>query len=273
MEYLDTFWHVLLQQDWHMGRRGRKPTDISLLTVWEFEWYKAFHVLRDGTALPAATTPPLTLVPQQQIAKRLNWLQNASENELWREQRRLGTMPRDGEPLTLVDSAWLELQRGQEIAELRRYVPREIRALGERRQIWKDLISARNVKAVQDACRRWERLLQPGNRRHVKVSAAACWPAYVSVHAEPFLRMKRGHRFPSSDYAEDSRLRYLARGMAGVMVGVSPMTAIERLRNMKHEAGGACWNESEQRCNCWGCRHEEFKKLEQFRLTQQEEEK
>jgi hypothetical protein len=46
---------------------------------------------------------------------------------------------------------------------------------------------------------------------------------------------------------------YLARGMAGVMADVSPMTGIERLRNMKHRRGGPFWSQREQRCGCWRC--------------------
>ncbi|HMK31130.1 MAG TPA: hypothetical protein VK473_15715 [Terriglobales bacterium] len=46
---------------------------------------------------------------------------------------------------------------------------------------------------------------------------------------------------------------YLARGMSGVMVGVSPMTAIERLRNMKHGPNGPMWSEIDKKCSCWRC--------------------
>jgi hypothetical protein len=51
-------------------------------------------------------------------------------------------------------------------------------------------------------------------------------------------------------------LEYLARGMAGIMANVSPMTAIERLRNMKHTEGGPLWKEEPNErkyCNCWRC--------------------
>lgn len=35
-----------------MGKRGPKPVDFGSLNFWEFEFYKAFHVLRDGSSLP-----------------------------------------------------------------------------------------------------------------------------------------------------------------------------------------------------------------------------
>jgi len=54
-------------------------------------------------------------------------------------------------------------------------------------------------------------------------------------------------------YADNSRLEYLARGMSGVLLGVSPMTAIERLRNMKHDASGPLFDEKTQKCKCWHC--------------------
>ena len=82
--------------------------------------------------------------------------------------------------------------------------------------------------------------------------------------------MKRNRRFPRSSYADESRLEYLARGMAGVMMEVSPMTAMERLRNMKHTVGAPMWNETEKWCGCWRCRlqrsHALYKHYERFQL-------
>jgi hypothetical protein len=75
--------------------------------------------------------------------------------------------------------------------------------------------------------------------------------------------LKRNTRFPRSAYGDDSRIEYLARGMAGVLAGKSPMTGVERLRNMKHTRGGPLWvtvegnyvlPEKEQYCGCWRCR-------------------
>ena len=74
--------------------------------------------------------------------------------------------------------------------------------------------------------------------------------------------MKKNKRFPKSPYGDDSRLEFLARGMAGVIVDLSPMTGVERLRNMKHGPVGPFWVEREgsrelplnqQHCDCWRC--------------------
>src|SRR5688572_13657453 len=43
-----------------MGRRGPKPVHIGNLHAWEFEWYKALHLLREGTQLPEPPRPPLS---------------------------------------------------------------------------------------------------------------------------------------------------------------------------------------------------------------------
>src|SRR2546426_6834451 len=58
-----------------MRRRGRKPIDIKLLTVWEFEWYKALHLLRDRTQLqrdPVAVHVNRTLAQEE-----LEWWKRA----------------------------------------------------------------------------------------------------------------------------------------------------------------------------------------------------
>ena len=70
--------------------------------------------------------------------------------------------------------------------------------------------------------------------------------------------MKRDARFPKSDSpaVDESRLEYLARGMAGILAGVSPMTGIGRLRNMKHTQGGPLWKKEPggmKYCDCWRC--------------------
>ena len=74
--------------------------------------------------------------------------------------------------------------------------------------------------------------------------------------------MKKNERFPKSTYGDDSRIEFLARGMAGVMINLSPLTGVERLRNMEHGPGGPFWVEREsdrplppgkQHCRCWRC--------------------
>jgi hypothetical protein len=101
------------------------------------------------------------------------------------------------------------------------------------------------------------------------------FPEHVVQNVAQFLSMKRNKRFPRSTYADAARVDYLSRGMAGVLVGVSPMTAIERLRNMKHAAGGPLWvsrqgncvlPENEQHCGCWRCAKKNWSNI--TKLTQ-----
>lgn len=88
------------------------------------------------------------------------------------------------------------------------------------------------------------------------------FPRHIARNAAAFLSMKKNARFPKSNYSDDARVNYLARGMAGVMCGKSPMTGIEKLRNMKHDKNGPLWTrregnrelpEIEQHCDCWRC--------------------
>lgn len=244
-----------------MGIRGPKPVDVAALTLWEFEWYKAFHLLRDGTQVPARDEPPPPM-RRSEAWTLLRWLQKATPEKYWSwlEQQA-------GEPLRQprhVELHWAELDRDLRIRDLQHYLnPRRILAQAERREIWNALIRAHTVQAVQQACQGWERLPD------VRAMGFTPFPAHVVANAKEFLRMKRNRRFPRSAYADDSRLEYLARGMAGVMVGVSPMTAIERLRNMKHAPGGPCWSEKSGRCGCWRCWQTELRKIDQLLWKEQ----
>jgi len=149
---------------------------------------------------------------------------------------------------------WARAQKEEEIAELKRYLnPQRIFAEAERRTIWAALCRARTAPALKQVCEQWANL--PDVRRWGLV----CFPQHVLVNAPEFLRMKhKKSRFPTSDSAtfDESRLEYLARGMAGVMTGVSPMTGIQLLRTMKHTEGGPLWKKEpggRGYCNCWRC--------------------
>jgi hypothetical protein len=234
-----------------MGKRGPKPVDVGSLNVWEFEFYKAFHLLRDGMTLPASNLPPPALQPSElrMIIKRLKQM---SPEEYWRTSRQmardLGEKVNLKRPPRLVDRWWAEQKLAQEISELEEALsPPSVLAQARRRKIWKDLIHAGTHATLRKACGRWARLPD------VRYAGMTTFPENILANTAQFLAMKRNKRFPSSDYADNARLDYLARGMAGVMVGVSPMTANERLRNMQHTDGGPLWVESEQRCDCWRC--------------------
>lgn len=229
-----------------MNKPGRKPIEIGFLNSWEFEWNKALHLLRDGTQTPAPrwVDPDLAGLTPREVDANIRLLRQLKPEDVVTEWER-----RQGKPLkpTQVYIHFAEDFIVERIAAFEQLKPRKIHALAERRDSWDALISARTLEAVRQACDQWEHLAD------VRAAGMAVYPAHIIANADAFLAMKRNKRFPLAPYADDSRLEYLARGMAGVMVGVSPMTAIERLRNMKHTASGSLWNHSTKVCECWRC--------------------
>jgi len=160
-------------------------------------------------------------------------------------------------PPTELDLIWATQERDGEVGWLERELkPPSIEARAARRKIWVDLVGANTYAALRKACGRWARL--PDVRR----AGMTSFPKHVLENAAQFLSMKENKRFPRSDYGDDARLEYLARGMAGVLCGVKAMTGIERLRNMKHDRNGPLWAmrqgnyvlpDKEQYCRCWRC--------------------
>jgi hypothetical protein len=232
-----------------MGKRGPKPVDLGLLNRWDFEFYKAFHHLRDGIALPARNLPPPSGFSGSELRAVLTRLKSMSAAEYWRVQQQMTSefgerVDLEKAPMKL-DIEFADRDLKEEIYSLERtLIPRKIHSQVQRREIWGALIRANTYAAVRKACEQWRKLS----------AGLISFPEHVQANAGQFLSMKRNKRFPRSNYGDDARIEYLARGMAGVLVGVSPMTAIERLRNLKHAPGGPLWNTDERRCGCWRCR-------------------
>jgi hypothetical protein len=257
MAFVGTVWHELF----FMKKRGPKPPDFGSLNCWEFEFYKVFHLLRDGTSLPAryATPSSLSVEETRKLIGLLTQLTGADHYLTTRRvAREFGENVVLKKPPTGMDIWWAENQLAEELYWLRSALkPRRIEAQNKRRRIWNDLVQANTYASLRKACGRWARLPD------VRGGGLVCFPAHIIGKAAAFLSMKQNRRFPRSNYGDNSRLEYLARGMAGAVLGMSPMTAIERLRNMKHTADGPLWimrNESyslpinEQYCGCWRCR-------------------
>lgn len=257
-----------------MGKRGPKPVDLGLLSVWEFEFYKAFHLLRDGNALPARERPPLSGLTHSEATAFVGRLKRMNAADYWLSTNRLavefGQRLNLVKPPTSVDLWWAESERLREISWLERLLrPTRIEPRSTGRKIWRDLVRASIYADVRKACGRWSRLPV------VRDSGLTPFPEHVRTNAAQFLAMKRNERFPKSSYGDDSRIEFLARGMAGVMAHVSPMTGVERLRNIKHAPNGHFWVEREgdhslprdrQHCGCWRCgiaRANEFAKVTQ----------
>jgi hypothetical protein len=129
----------------------------------------------------------------------------------------------------------------------------------ERTDIWESLLRARKVREVHSVCKDWETNLTATihNRgRRTAVSGyvgLVIFPRLLSKHAVHFLATIRDKRFPRAPYSHEARLQFLARGLAGAMLRLSPATAIDRLRKLKHGRGGHLWNPQEKRCMCWHC--------------------
>src|SRR5262249_34585179 len=148
-------------------------------------------------------------------------------------------------------------QRDEEIRWLEQLLrPTRPRAEAVGKKIWNDLVSANTYADVRKACGRWSQL------RSVRGAGLTPFPEHIRTNAAQFLAMKKNKRFPTSAYGDDSRIDFLARGMAGGMVSKSPLTAVERLRNFRHAPGGPFWTEKEgnrvlsreeQYCRCWRC--------------------
>jgi hypothetical protein len=249
-----------------MAKRGRKPVNLVELTMWEFEFFKAFHYLRDGREVPGPqwARPELArLTPQER-----DELSVEIQKTTLKEFVRLIADPKDRKFFEGLDRCMQELhfRQWKELAlqELNALKPHLIRQRQTRREIWNALVRARTLPALKDVCRKWEQLETRSTLpRFVQMGAGAQWteprfPArdYILENAKQFFAMKRGSRFPKSAYADDSRIDYLARGMAGVLMNISPQTAIERLRNMKHAPGGPLWKKEPgglEYCGCWRC--------------------
>jgi hypothetical protein len=260
--------------NFELRRRGRKPLQIGLLSTWEFEWYKALHLFRDGTQLP----PDPNSVAANELSTReeLRWWKNASLKEILGDMQP-GTPPPFDELLSdserekakkqweMTEWKWLkdfaEQRREAEIATLERWLkPKETPAQAERRKNWETFSDpGASNKAVEHSCQEWKKLSD------VRAQGLSVFADHILANIEEFQRIKQDQRYPGR-YADESRLEHLARGMSGIMVGASPITAIQRLRLMKHEPGGPLWVEKENwvdyngksnevpaHCRCWRC--------------------
>jgi hypothetical protein len=230
-----------------MGRRGPRPVDIGALHGWEYEWWKAFNHLRDGVELAEMLDPP---IEPGIVEARIHAIAASPIEAFFNRE----PPPANYEPQKSGDPSprWLweliaERLRQAEIRRLRTMTPRDVRALEQRRQIWSALWKARTRRGIERACDQWSKLAD------VRGSGRDVFPAYVVAHVSTFLEITRSPYLPNRPGADESRIDYLARGMAGVMTGRSPMTSIQRLRTLKHHRLGPFWDPTIRRCRCWRC--------------------
>jgi hypothetical protein len=171
-----------------MGLRGPQPVAIGLLTTWEFEFYKAFRSLRDGTPLPANSSPPIGL-SRQELRSFIGQLKQMTPLHYWLTTQRLTAEM--GHPVNLarppmnIDLRWAESQKEDEIRSLQRELnPPGIEAADRRRKVWDDLVEAGTYAGVRKACGRWAQLSD------VRRSGTTLFPRHIVRNAASFLSMK-----------------------------------------------------------------------------------
>ena len=228
-----------------MAKRGPRPFPYGLFNMWEFEWFKALHLLRDGYHLPELEGP--TYDPKL-IELRVATLRRMPLSRIVQQD----PPPADWQPTRTGDrpglgtwTEWAERVREMQIAEQLALKPREIERRLERREIWAALWRAKNTTAVRRACDRWKSL------QDFRGNGMSVFADHAIANAKAVLQITGNSRFPTQPASDDSRLGIVAAGMAGVMVDRSPGTGVERSRNMKHTEGGPLWKWD--RCHCWRC--------------------
>src|SRR5690349_1543172 len=108
-----------------MGKRGPKPVNMPLLSMWEVEFYKAFHLLRDGTQLPRNRMPLTGLTPAE-TRDYIQRLKGMDAKQFWLTTRRLAEMMgHKNKPSASINNtelefalSWAEQQRQEDIFEL-----------------------------------------------------------------------------------------------------------------------------------------------------------
>lgn len=138
---------------------------------------------------------------------------------------------------------------------------KDLASVVARRDIWKSLINSNSREEVRSACQRWKQFLDlsVSELGPQPKTVLACYdglltyPDLLHRYAVEFLNTTRDKRFPKAGYSDESQLTHISRGLAGAMMDLSPATAIDRLRKMKHGPGGPLWSSIEKRCCCWHC--------------------
>ena len=201
-----------------MAKPGPQPTPVGEMVFWEGLWYWVFHHLR-GT-LPAQEKIARDTKVRRLLSAELRELENIVAKDI-------------------VEEDWLARSKAQIQRELRPQVP-----LSEPR-IWRALVTAKTAADVQKACRESRRWLNPEWQGRPYVQD-------LSDHAEQFIRAKRDVYYPRRDSGDVKRVTFFARAMAGISLGVSPITAIDRLRKLKHG----------EKCPCVNCDLERWDRIE-----------
>lgn len=175
-------------------KRGPKECPIDVLIWWEQEWYCVFHRLAFG--IPAWNRVDNVWEPPR--PPRLSEF-NAAQVKAWNEEMK--------------SMRWTEEKTRKQHSR----IPDEP-------QVWERLKLARSANQIREAC----------DASTFCLNSRKCPYLFVvdlCANASTFLRGKR-YRCPNSNRpsSEEKLAAHFARVMAGIMVGISPARAIDRLR-------------------------------------------
>lgn len=199
-----------------MGKRGPAPISLNELMFWESEWYWVFHLLRGE--LPSYEQKLVGEAVRKQLRAELAELEKSS-------------------PKDFTQKEWVPFRSGQIRWQLTRRKP-----LSEP-EVWRQLVQAQTAEQVRKACEESKRWLNPkAGRPYVQL---------LHDKAEQFVRAKKYAYYPRRASGDVKRIAFFARVMAGITLGISPITAVDRLRKMKHGRG----------CPCVNCHREQWDKL------------
>ena len=191
-----------------MARVGRKRIDVELLIFYEQRWFQTLKDMREG-------------ITEQQMIDG-GWSPPANYQPRIRPQ----WMTKPG---TIHD--WEKKARQDDLAlwEQNKY---EIPQRPAEPQIWEALKCARTARQVRRLCMRsiWRQRLLP-----------------LHQNAEQFIAtIQRDNRYPrKARTKENRRMIYMAQIMAAISLRVNPVTAVDKLRKIRHG--------KLNHCNCANC--------------------
>lgn len=112
-------------------------------------------------------------------------------------------------------------------------IRRTLRSVLPERKLCQKLLKVKSIPQVRKARRRSRYWLDRKRRKRTPAHAGSFFARLKDLHkhADQFLVSKNDSHYPRSarHSSEEKCLRYLARAMAGVTMGVSPRTTIDLL--------------------------------------------
>jgi hypothetical protein len=192
-----------------MGLRGPKPVDVKHLQAEAMQWASFLYIVRDG-------------VPGW--IQRVKWSRFQAGSAEW---------ARRGEPLEapiLIPVSAASQRLPKKMTAEKGWVI--FRPIMPKPNIWKQLKKARTVPQIKGAVR------GIGKLRTAFVSSTP-WgqnPAGAFRHyADGILAAKRLPNYPKTNRprSDDKRVEFLAKTMAGLTLGLAPITAVKRLSHWR----------------------------------------